>query len=72
MGTLLHEALHTGFHPETVERAGTAGAMPEPGDLILIRTPGRVYNFGRRVARNEFGHVAVVVSGGMTMNIVLP
>ncbi len=46
--------------------------MPEPGDLILIRTPGWGYRLGCTLDRQTYDHVAVVVSDGMTVNIVPP
>ncbi len=46
--------------------------MPEPGDLILIRTPGWGYRFGCALDRQSYDHVAVVVGNGMTINIVRP
>lgn len=42
------------------------------GDLILVRTSGLAYSLGRRLSRNSYDHVAVVVRAGQTLNIVHP
>ena len=44
----------------------------EPGDLILVKSEGRFFAFGRRVAKNPYDHVAVVASDGCTINIDKP
>ncbi len=44
----------------------------EPGDLILVQSPGLVFGLARRVAGNPFDHVAVVASDGSTINIDKP
>lgn len=44
----------------------------EPGDLLLVRTPGYGYAFGRALAKNAYDHIAVVLNEGKTLNIVLP
>ncbi len=44
----------------------------QPGDLLLIRTPGRIYSLGRKLTRNAYDHVAVVINEGKTLNIVPP
>ncbi len=72
MGTFLHERLGTGFAPESEAGISPADVDVQPGDLLLIRTPGRGYAFGRRIGRNRYDHVAVAVGRGMTMNIVSP
>ncbi len=44
----------------------------QPGDLLLIKTPGFGFELGRRLTRNLYDHIAVVLDDGMTMNIVNP
>jgi hypothetical protein len=44
----------------------------EPGDLILVKSRGRVYAAGRRLAGNAYDHVGVVVERGQTVNIDKP
>jgi|GEM_PF-1659332 len=44
----------------------------QPGDLLLIRTPGILYEISRKLTRNLYDHVAVVLGGGRTVNIVNP
>lgn len=44
----------------------------EPGDLILVRSSGFVYRFGRKITGNTYDHVAVVGHDGQTLNIVKP
>lgn len=44
----------------------------EPGDLILVKSRGAVYAAARRLTGNDYDHVAVVVSGGQTINIDKP
>lgn len=43
-----------------------------PGDLLLIKTPGTGFELGRRVTRNLYDHIAVVLDDGKTMNIINP
>lgn len=50
--------------PNAVDRA-------LPGDLLLARSRGAVYRAGRAFARNRFDHVAVVLDGDRTANLVL-
>ena len=42
------------------------------GDLILIRTPGRLYRYARIVADQAYDHVAVVMRNGMFLHIGPP
>lgn len=44
----------------------------EPGDLILVKSPGLVFGLARRIAGNPYDHVAVVASDGSTINIDKP
>ncbi len=44
----------------------------EPGDLVLVQSEGRLYALGRRLAKNPYDHVAVVVDDGQTVNIDKP
>jgi hypothetical protein len=44
----------------------------QPGDLLLIKTPGIGFELGRRLTRNLYDHIAVVLEDGKTMNIVNP
>jgi hypothetical protein len=72
MGNQIHnEVLKSlsAYPPETVAEIMEAA---RPGDLLLVRTPGAVYEIGRRLTRNVYDHIAVVVNGGLTLNIVQP
>ena len=44
----------------------------EPGDLILVKSHGRLFAFGRWLGGNPYDHVAVVVGNGQTINIDKP
>ncbi len=44
----------------------------QPGDLILVQSPGRFLGLLRRIAGNPFDHVAVVAGDGTTINIDKP
>ncbi len=44
----------------------------QPGDLLLVRTTRFGYRLGRGLTRNIFDHIAVVLPGGNTLNIVHP
>jgi hypothetical protein len=44
----------------------------EPGDLILVQTPGWSFSLGRKLTQNPYDHVAIVVDQGQTLNIVNP
>lgn len=44
----------------------------EPGDLILVKSEGRLFDLGRRLTGNAYDHVAVVSSDGRTINIDKP
>lgn len=44
----------------------------QPGDLLLVRTPGIGYSIGRKLTRNTHDHIAVVLNKGVTLNIVNP
>ncbi len=54
-----------GEEPSIVEKL-------EPGDLILVQTPGRSFSLGRKLTQNPYDHVAVVIDHGQTLNIVKP
>ncbi|HSD88863.1 MAG TPA: hypothetical protein VLB44_15150 [Kofleriaceae bacterium] len=47
------------------------GAL-EPGDLVLVKSPGLVFRLGRTIGGNPYDHVGVVVSNGQTINIDKP
>jgi len=44
----------------------------QPGDLLIVKTPGLLYSFGRRLTRNTHDHIAVVLNNYKTLNIVVP
>lgn len=44
----------------------------QPGDLILVQSPGRFFAACRRAVGSPYDHVAVVVSDGRTLNIDKP
>lgn len=46
--------------------------MPEPGDILLVRSPQKTFRLGRRLMRTEHDHVSVVLGGGRALNIVHP
>ena len=43
-----------------------------PGDLLIIKSPGRLIDFGRSLVRSEYDHIAVVNKNLDTVNIVFP
>ena len=62
---------------ERAERAGMVSwhADPvhvEPGDLVLVQSPGRFFGVVRRLGGNPYDHVAVVVDDGLSVNIDKP
>lgn len=81
MGSIIEGTGYFRF-PEADERVRGTGAgrgraagiarAAEPGDLLFVRTPGRLFSAGRAVTRNPYDHVAVVLEGGQTLNIVAP
>lgn len=44
----------------------------QPGDLILIRTPGVRFAIARWLARSSYDHIAVVMYDDQTLNIIMP
>lgn len=44
----------------------------QPGDLILVKTPGIGFAIARRLVRSDYDHVAVVMHNDNTLNIVMP
>lgn len=44
----------------------------QPGDLLLIKTPGLIYKIGRKLTGNTHDHIAVCLENGNTLNIVNP
>ena len=44
----------------------------QPGDLVLVRTRRVGFAFGRRLTRNRYDHIAVVLHNNETLNIVMP
>lgn len=44
----------------------------QPGDLILVKSRGKVYAAARKLGGNPYDHIAVVVGGGQTVNIDKP
>jgi len=46
--------------------------IAQPGDLLLVKTTGIGYAFGRRITRNRYDHIAVVLPENETLNIVYP
>jgi len=44
----------------------------EPGDLVLVKSPGVVFAAGRLATGNLYDHVGVVVRRGLTVNIDKP
>ncbi len=45
---------------------------PLPGDLLLVRTPGKTFGVGRHLMGSPYDHVAVIVRGDHALNIVHP
>ena len=61
----------------TREESNIARIMKEneivkPGDLILIRTPGKFYEQARKLTRNNYDHVVVVVKEGKVLHVGPP
>ena len=50
--------------------ASAALRNTQPGDLILVKTPGIGFAFGRKMTRNHYDHVAVDLHGNKTLSIV--
>ncbi|MBS1122542.1 MAG: hypothetical protein H6Q90_4770 [Deltaproteobacteria bacterium] len=46
--------------------------MVQPGDLVLVRSPGAIFAAGRRLTGNAYDHIAVVVQDDQTVNIDKP
>jgi len=44
----------------------------QPGDLLLVKTPGTIYKIGRKITKNIYDHIAVVLYDDETLNIVVP
>ncbi len=44
----------------------------QPGDLVLIKTPGLPYKVGRFLMGTTYDHISVVVRNGLTANVVWP
>lgn len=44
----------------------------EPGDIVLIKTPGAAYAAWRRLSCSPYDHVAVMLENKDTFNIVYP
>jgi hypothetical protein len=44
----------------------------KPGDLLLVKTPGVIYRLGRKITKNIYDHIAVVLYNNETLNIVVP
>ena len=56
------------------DTAGTLAILEtaQPGDLVLVKTTAIGYAFGRRITRNQYDHIAVVLTEGETLNIIFP
>lgn len=63
---------YAGSNDVEAARAAATLEAAQPGDLLLIKTPGIGFELGRRVTRNIYDHIAVVLDSGKTMNIVNP
>ena len=61
-------------HAHDIETARIVATLKaaQPGDLLLIKTPGFGFELGRRVTRSLYDHIAVVLDDAKTMNIVNP
>jgi hypothetical protein len=46
--------------------------MVRPGDIILLRTPGKLYKLARTTAQNPFDHVVIVMKSGAQVLHVSP
>lgn len=44
----------------------------QPGDLIIVRTPGTFYKFFRGLAGHKFDHLAIVLNDGMFLHVGPP
>lgn len=67
---------HLGSYDDSCDaeasRVVAALKAAQPGDLLLVRTPGIGFELGRRAARNPYDHIAVVLDNEKTLNIVTP
>ena len=58
--------------PQSVRRLSARSSAVQPGDLILVRTPGSVYALFRRVSGHVYDHLAVVMEGGQVLHVGPP
>ena len=54
------------------ELVAPRAAMLQPGDLIVVRTPGTFYHLFRRAAKHSVDHLAIVVENGMFLHVGPP
>ncbi|HYV46472.1 MAG TPA: hypothetical protein VFA20_16520 [Myxococcaceae bacterium] len=45
---------------------------PQPGDVLLVRTPRKSWAVGRKVMGSAWDHVSLVIRGDCALNIVFP
>jgi len=60
------------MQPDFIRRVKPRVEVLQPGDFILIQTPGRVYSFFRRIAGQAYDHMGVMVGPGEFLHIGPP
>ena len=53
-------------------KAGNIAATLKPGDIVLIRTPGRIYKMFREATKQPYDHAVCVVNEGMCVHVSSP
>ncbi len=63
--------------PRNVARMAPRVAVLKPADVILVKTPGRVYEFFRNMADQEYDHMGMLhtvswfVSEHLTIHVLI-
>lgn len=58
--------------PDEKEQAIKATTNLKPGDLILIKTPNRLYELMRKIYNTPYDHIVVVVDQERCLHISYP
>lgn len=45
---------------------------PQPGDVLLVKSPRKAWAVGRRVMGTPYDHLALVIRGDQVLNVVWP
>lgn len=54
---------------EQIQRLAPRKTVLQPGDLILVRTPGTFYEFFRRLSRQPYDHVSIMMDSNLFLHI---